>query len=198
MGYPFEHLVPSLGTALGSSGDRPAALAELMGIIQNGGVRYPVSRINSLHFAEDTPYETRFDRRAGRPQRVLAPEVAAALRGVLSEVVEAGTARRLQGAFGTTNGEPVQLGGKTGTGDNRIHSVTASGRSTGSQILNRTATFVFFLGPDHFGTLTAFVPGKAAEGLRFTSALPVQVLRGMAPLLSEYFENTDASCTPAR
>src|SRR5690606_3369446 len=31
LGYPFEHLVPSLATALGSSGDRPAALAELMG-----------------------------------------------------------------------------------------------------------------------------------------------------------------------
>lgn len=198
MGYPFDHLVPSLGTALGSSGDRPAALAELMGIIQNGGVRYPVSRVNSLHFAEGTPYETRFDRRAAKPQRVFAPEVAAALRGVLSEVVEGGTARRLQGAFGTTEGQPVEMGGKTGTGDNRIHSVTASGRSTGSQILNRTATFVFFLGPDHFGTLTAFVPGQAAEGLRFTSALPVQVLRGMAPLLSEYFENTASGCNAGR
>lgn len=198
MGYPFDHLVPSLGTALGSSGDRPASLAELMGIIQNGGVRYPVARINSLHFAEGTPYETRFQRRAGTPQRVFAPEVAAALRGVLSEVVDGGTARRLQGAFGTTDGQPVQMGGKTGTGDNRIHSVTASGRSTGSQILNRTATFVFFLGPDHFGTLTAFVPGQAAEGMRFTSALPVQVLRGMAPLLSEYFENTSNACHPSR
>ena len=30
LGYPFGHLVPSLATALGSSGDRPAALAELM------------------------------------------------------------------------------------------------------------------------------------------------------------------------
>jgi len=30
LGYPFEHLVPSLATAIGSSGDRPAALAELM------------------------------------------------------------------------------------------------------------------------------------------------------------------------
>lgn len=198
MGYPFDHLVPSLGTALGSSGDRPAALAELMGIIQNGGMRYPVARINSLHFAEGTPYETRFERRPSKPQRVFAPEVAEALRGVLSEVVEGGTARRLQGAFGTTDGQPVAIGGKTGTGDNRIHSVTASGRSTGSQILNRTATFVFFLGPDHFGTLTAFVPGQAAEGLRFTSALPVQVLRGMAPFLSEYFENTASGCFTPR
>ncbi|WP_236534989.1 transglycosylase domain-containing protein, partial [Pseudomonas tremae] len=35
VGYPFDHLVPSLATAIGSSGDRPAALAELIGIIQN-------------------------------------------------------------------------------------------------------------------------------------------------------------------
>ncbi len=41
VGYPFDHLVPSLATAIGSSGDRPAALAELMGIILNDGVRPP-------------------------------------------------------------------------------------------------------------------------------------------------------------
>ena len=34
-GYPFGHLVPSLGTAIGASGDRPDALAELMGILLN-------------------------------------------------------------------------------------------------------------------------------------------------------------------
>ncbi|HDZ56659.1 MAG TPA: penicillin-binding protein [Pseudomonas xinjiangensis] len=196
MGYPFDHLVPSLGTALGSSGDRPAALAELMGIIQNGGVRFPASRINSLHFAQATPYETRFARTPGIGQQVFPVEVAAALRGVLSEVVEGGTARRLQGAFDTANGQVVEIGGKTGTGDNRIHLKAASGRSTSSQVQNRTATFVFFLGPDHFGTLTAFVPGQAAENFRFTSALPVQVLKGMAPLLAEYFGNTSQSCAP--
>ncbi len=57
VGYPFDHLVPSLATAIGSSGDRPAALAELIGIIQNDGIRLPM-RIDSLHFAADTPYET--------------------------------------------------------------------------------------------------------------------------------------------
>ena len=31
MGYPFDHLVPSLATALGSSGDRPAALGRTNG-----------------------------------------------------------------------------------------------------------------------------------------------------------------------
>ncbi len=38
VGYPFDHLVPSLATAIGSSGDRPAALAELIGTILNDGV----------------------------------------------------------------------------------------------------------------------------------------------------------------
>lgn len=55
MGYPFDHLVPSLATAIGSSGDRPAALSELVGIIQNDGVRLPTLRIDTLHFAANTP-----------------------------------------------------------------------------------------------------------------------------------------------
>ena len=41
LGYPFDSLVPSLATAIGSSADQPAALAELMGIILNDGVRVP-------------------------------------------------------------------------------------------------------------------------------------------------------------
>ncbi|MNN34812.1 hypothetical protein D3C81_1486360 [compost metagenome] len=57
-----------------------------------------------------------------------------------------------------------------------------------SKAVNRTATFVFFIGDNHFGTLTAFVPGKAAEQFKFTSALPVQVLKGMAPILVPYLE----------
>ena len=55
LGYPFGALVPSYATAIGVSGDRPAALAELMGIIVNGGVRLPTSRIEELHFAAGTP-----------------------------------------------------------------------------------------------------------------------------------------------
>ncbi|PYC25861.1 glycosyl transferase family 51 [Aquipseudomonas alcaligenes] len=190
LGYPFEHLVPSLATAIGSSGDRPAALAELMGIIQNDGIRQPSVRIDSLHFAAGTPYETRLQQDSQRGQRVLPSEVAAALRGALSQVVEAGTARRLHGSFQLADGTPLVLGGKTGTGDNRIESTTRGGHVLSSRAMNRTATFVFYLGPRHFGTLTAFVPGQAAEGFRFTSALPVQVLKGMAPLLTPYLEPT--------
>jgi membrane peptidoglycan carboxypeptidase len=190
LGYPFPHLVPSLATALGSSGDRPAALAELMGVIVNNGVRLPTIRIDSLHFAADTPFETAFERRPSAGEQVMAPEVAAALRNALSEVVEAGTARRLAGAFS------VPVGGKTGTGDNRI--VTSGVRGVA---LNRTATFVFYLGPHHFGTLTAYVIGPDAAAFRFTSGLPVQILKSMAPILAPYVAARDAgepTAEPAR
>jgi membrane peptidoglycan carboxypeptidase len=81
-GYPFGHLVPSYGTAVGSSGDRPDALADLMGIILNDGVRLPSDDLDRLHFAAGTPYETDMVLRP-EPQRVLAPEVARTLRQAL-------------------------------------------------------------------------------------------------------------------
>lgn len=188
VGYPFDHLVPSLATAIGSSGDRPAALAELIGIIQNDGIKLPTVRIDTLHFAADTPYDTRVISDPDRGKRVLPAAVAAAMREALSQVVDAGTARRVSGSFKTDDGTALVMGGKTGTGDNRIASFGAGGRVISSKAINRTATFVFFIGENHFGTLTAFVPGKAAEGFRFTSALPVQVLKGMAPILTPYLQ----------
>ncbi len=196
VGYPFDHLVPSLATAIGSSGDRPAALSELIGIIQNDGVRLPTLRIDTLHFAAGTPYETHLVSDPDRGRRILPVEVARALRGALSEVVEAGTARRVSGIFKLQDGTSLVMGGKTGTGDNRIERFGAGGRLIGSRSLNRTATFVFFLGDNHFGTLTAFVQGRAAEAFKFTSALPVQVLKGMAPILMPYLEPASATqCT---
>ncbi len=186
VGFPFDHLVPSLATAIGSSGDRPAALAELMGIILNDGVRLPTQRIDELHFAAGTPFETELAPAPARGVRVLPAEVARALREVLSQVVDAGTARRLAGSFKLADGSPLVMGGKTGTGDNRIETVGRYGNVIQSRARNRTATFVFFLGGQHFGTLTAYVPGSASDKFRFTSALPVQVLKGMAPLLQPY------------
>ena len=57
LGYPFDSLVPSYATAIGSSADRPAALAELMGILVNNGRRLPIVRFTDYHFAAGTPYE---------------------------------------------------------------------------------------------------------------------------------------------
>ncbi|GGO82985.1 glycosyl transferase family 51 [Marinobacterium nitratireducens] len=187
LGYPFSFLVPSLATALGSSGDRPAALAELMGIILNDGVRLPTVRIQDMTFGSGTPYQTVLAQNPDSAVRVMPAEVAQALRGALSEVVSSGTARRLYGSFDSPD-HPLVLGGKTGTGDNRIDRFDRFGHMVSSTAVNRTATFVFYLGPDHFGTLTTFVQGEAADDFSFTSSLPVQVLKGMAPLLKPYLE----------
>ncbi|OLF51698.1 transglycosylase domain-containing protein [Pseudomonas chlororaphis] len=188
VGYPFDHLVPSLATAIGSSGDRPAALAELVGTILNDGVRMPTLRIDSLHFAADTPYETKLVNDPAEGKRVMPLEVAVALRGALSQVVDAGTAKRVSGSFKLADGTPLAMGGKTGTGDNRIEAIGSGGRILSSKSINRTATFVFYIGEHHFGTLTAYVPGASAQAFKFTSALPVQVLKGMAPILTPYLQ----------
>ncbi len=191
LGYPFGHLVPSLATALGSSGDRPAALAELMGIIVNDGVRLPTRHITGLHLAADTPWETALGSTVVKGERVMAPEVAHALRKALSEVVERGTARRLSGSFKTEGGEDLSPGGKTGTGDNRV---VVRGRA--ALALNRTATFVFHLGPRYFGSLTAYVVGPDAAKYRFTSGLPVQILTSMGPGLMPYLDGTQGRACP--
>lgn len=191
LGYPFGHLVPSLATALGSSGDRPAALAELMGVVVNGGIRRPTHRISDLRFAQGTPWETALRPTSVEGERVMAPEVAQTLKKALSEVVEAGTARRLSGSFKSATGDDLSPGGKTGTGDNRV---VVNGR--GGLALNRTATFVFYLGPRHFGSVTAYVVGSNAADYRFTSGLPVQILRSMAPVLMAHLDGGPGSGCP--
>ncbi|MHB2244076.1 biosynthetic peptidoglycan transglycosylase [Pseudomonas monsensis] len=199
VGYPFDHLVPSLATAIGSSGDRPAALAELIGTILNDGVRMPTLRIDSLHFAAGTPYETQLVNDPHVGKRVMPSEVANAMREALSQVVDAGTAKRVSGSFKLADGSPLAMGGKTGTGDNRIEAIGSGGRILSSKSINRTATFVFYIGEHHFGTLTAFVPGRSAENFKFTSALPVQVLKGMAPILTPYLQpGSDSQCKPTQ
>ena len=78
----------------------------------------------------------------------------------------------------------MQLGGKTGTGDNRLDTFANGGWVTSSRAIDRTATFVFFLGDRFYGTLTAYVAGPQADHYDFTSALAVQVLRLLEPALT--------------
>jgi hypothetical protein len=73
LGYPFDSLVPSYATAIGVSGDTPAALSKLVGIILGDGVLYPTERIQQLHFGVATPFETVLDRRIQPGSRVLPP-----------------------------------------------------------------------------------------------------------------------------
>lgn len=181
-GYPFARLVPSLGTAIGASGDRPDALADLMGIIMNDGVRVPTVSIAQLHFASHAPYETNLSR-AAEAERVMPVEVARTIRQALMGVVANGTARRLNGAYTATDGSLLPVGGKTGTGDNRFDRFGRGGGIISSRVVDRTATFVFFLGDRFFGTVTAYVPGSYATHFHFTSALAVQLLKVLEPEL---------------
>jgi membrane peptidoglycan carboxypeptidase len=183
LGYPFDSLVPSLATAIGSSGDRPAALAELMGIILNDGVRAPSVMIESLRFGADTPYETVVERSPVKSERLFSPELAATVRSVLIDVVEGGTAVRLAHAIVREDGTQIPIGGKTGTGDHRYVTFSAAGAIKESRAVNRSATFVFFIGDRFFGTLTAFVPGADAAKYEFTSSLSAQVLKNLLPTL---------------
>lgn len=183
LGYPFRQLVPSYATAIGSSGDRPTALAELVGILLNDGVRRPWGRVEELRFGAETPYETTLRRNPGDGGRVVSAEVARAARSALVDVVESGTGRRAFGALTSQDGSPLPIGGKTGTGDNRFVTVDARGNVVESRIVNRTSTFVFFLDDRFFGVVTALVQGTEAADHRFTSALPTQILRHLSPHL---------------
>jgi membrane peptidoglycan carboxypeptidase len=182
-GYPFGHVIPSLATAIGSSGDRPDALATLMGIILNDGLRQPTTDIERLHFAAETPFDTDMVYRAAAPERVMSPAVAATLRRALAGVVEKGTGTRLRGVYAGSDGMPLAIGGKTGTGDNRFETFGSGHRLIEARAVDRTATFVFFLGDRMYGTVTAYVPGQDADRYHFTSALAVSLLKALEPEL---------------
>jgi len=185
LGFPFKTMVPSYATAIGNSSDRPVALAELVGILVNDGVRRRSLNLTKIHFARSTPYETVFEQTQDNGEQVLAPEVARAVRKAMAEVVEQGTARRLNGVFRFPDGKIVTVGGKTGSGDNRFETFNRYGGVLTSKVTNRTAAFVFYIGDRYFGVVTAYVEGPEAGHYRFTSALPVSLLKILAPAIME-------------
>ena len=199
-GFPFGSLVPSYATAIGSSGDTPAALAELAGVILNDGVRYPTVGITRLRFAQGTPVETHLRYKPSVGERIYPPELVSVVRKAMVGVVERGTARRAYRSFVLPNGTVVELAGKTGTGDNRFEVISSRGHLIGERVRNRTATFVFMIGNRFFGAITAFVPGKVASQYGFTSSLPVQVLKDLAPSLIPLFGtgNQSPAISPLR
>jgi membrane peptidoglycan carboxypeptidase len=183
LGYPFDALVPSYATAIGVSGDTPKALAELAGIVANGGFRYPVETIRQMAFAHGTPMETTvaFHPAAGEP--LLSREVTGLVYDQMLGVVRNGTGRRALRAFVLPNGQAVPIAGKTGTGDNRFKVFAAGNAMVDDRPVNRTAAFVFIIGDRLFGTVMAFVPSQKASSYQFTSALAVQILKDLAPTL---------------
>jgi hypothetical protein len=202
LGYPFDSLVPSYATAIGSSADRPAALAELMGVIASGGLRLGERRVEALAFATGTPFETNFHAEDVSAVRVLPEEVARAVRGALGEVVASGTARRVASTFTDAGGAVIPIAGKTGTGDHRHKTFARGGAKTGERVLNRSAVFAFLIGERHFGVVTAYVSGESAAEYKFTSALPLEVLRALspaiAPLIGAAPIASDALASPER
>jgi membrane peptidoglycan carboxypeptidase len=184
LGFPFATLVPSYATAIGSSADRPMALAELMGIIVNEGWRRPTLSITRMSFARGTPYQTVLEPQPQTGEQVMRPAVARLLRDLLGEVVNRGTAHRLRGVFLNEDGLPTAIGGKTGSGDNRIESFTSAGVLLSSRAVSRTASFVFYLDERWFGVITASVSGARAAEYNFTSSLPLAVVKLLAPTLS--------------
>ena len=116
-------------------------------------------------------------------EQVLNPDVARAMKGLLGEVTHNGTARRPGGAYLDNEGQPVATGGdKTSTGDNRMVTVNA-GRSTRHQSCVEPHGNLCFLSgrTRHFPIHDRFCAGRDAADFKFTSALPVQVLKSMAP-----------------
>ncbi len=190
-GYPFNQIIPSYATALGSSGDRPEALGRLMGIILNNGIDVPIATVERMTFAAATPYETELAYAPQhRPVRVFAAEVAARLRKALQGVVDEGTAIRLHNAFVDANNAPIPIGGKTGTGDNRFKTFDTHGDVIDSRSVDRTATFAFFVGEKLFGTITAYVPGPYSENYTFTSSIVVQLLKSLSPDVQKLMRET--------
>lgn len=198
LGYPFSNIVPSLGTAIGSSGDRPAALGELVGVIINDGIRKPTYRIEALDLFDGTPFQTNMVRSVQPGGRVMRMEVAQTLRDAMVGVVREGTARRMNGVLSRPDGNPRDVGGKTGTGDNRYRTFGPGGTLLESRSVNRTSTLVFFVDDRLYGVVTAYVPGSAADDYWFTSALPTQILRELALVLEGLMaEVPEVSTSPA-
>ncbi len=181
LGYPFGSLVASYSTAIGVSGDTPAALADLAGIIQNDGVRKPAIKFTEVDIGKGTPYETVATPKEKPGARVLPEEIAKLVRREMNGVVEEGTAVRIRNAVMLSNGQKLDIGGKTGTGDNRVQTFSAHGHVTSSEAKSRTGTFVFAIGDRLYGVFTGYVFGPEAGDFKFTSAVAVQGVKALLP-----------------
>ena len=187
-GYPFSSLVPSLATAIGSSADRPSALAQLMGILANDGQAMPDIILQQIHFAKNTPFETMLTPQPATGTQVVHPVIAKLVKRELIDVVNKGTARLLKDIFKNDSPHPLAIGGKTGTGDHRQKRYDAGLRLIQSKPISRTATFVFLIENRFYGTITAQVLGPESGEYDFTSSLPVTIFRLLAPYLkTSYF-----------
>ena len=180
-GYPFGAMVPSYASALGASGDTPFALAEFSGIMQNDGIYKKSIKFRDITFGENTPYELHFDAKQPEGHRVLPAELTALVRREMQGVVNEGTAHRAFESVKLSDGRILPVGGKTGTGDNRLQTFSAGGALKSSDAKSRTATFVYGIDDRFYGCVTAYVMGAEAKDYKFTSALAAQVFKNVVP-----------------
>ena len=68
-------------------------------------------------------------------------------------------------------------------GDHRYTTYDKGGALVTSRVVSRSATLMFLLGERYYGTVMVFVNEPYAMNYRFTSALPSQLLKAMAPSL---------------
>ena len=150
--YPFATLTSSYVAAIGASGDRP--LAQLVGMIANGGKMVPTQTFAELEFAKGAPYEAHFTRAMTPPRTALLPETVDVVHGLLRDVVLGGTEKRLAAGMTFPGEQTLDVYGKTGTGDQRFNVFARGARLIESRKVNRSATFVFVIGDRFFDTLT--------------------------------------------
>jgi membrane peptidoglycan carboxypeptidase len=184
LGYPFETVTPSYAAAVGASGDRPDALAQLIGIVANDGRKLPSQSIDSLEFAAGTPFETHFAHVPSTEGPTVAPEIVGVVQRLLRDVVQGGTGARLAGGLPLGDGRTLAVYGKTGTGDQRFEVYASGHRLIESRKVNRTGTFVFIIDNRFFGTLTAFTHEPYAARYSYTSAVATQLLKSLGPSLA--------------
>lgn len=186
-GYPFERLTPSLATALGSSGDRPASLARLVAAVREGGLVPVLSHVKLVRLFEGTPYETWLRPAEAQPVRAFGPEVAGAVERLLVRVAERGTGHASQGPWQTEAGS-WEVGGKTGTSDHVLLVRDRSGRIIERRTVARSGAWVFFAGPCVVGTVVMFEQGEDAATHHFHGGDAAELSRAVLRAI----EATDA------
>jgi hypothetical protein len=145
-----------------------------------------------LRFAAGTPYDTVLEPAPRTGERALSAAVARTLRPVLADVVAKGTAIRVAGALVDREGTAIEVGGKTGSGDNRYKTFARGGGVVSSRPVSRTAAFAFYVGDKYFGVITASVAGRRAGDYHFTSVLPVALLKLLAPAIATRLQPTSS------
>ena len=101
-----------LATAIGSSADRPAALAELVGIILNDGVRLAGGALRASCTSPPVrPTRQAAGRSRRRGERVLPPEIAAVVEGMI-DCVEQRHGPPARGAYVDARRPPSPIGAR--------------------------------------------------------------------------------------